>query len=127
MNTYELFEQDKIWITADRMSILLVEMDAEHRRNTLAMLRRRAAYQMKQYNFCELQAVLRMALRGMDLPDDSAFDPEMALEPEEWLERRPLIIELARLVAKDELDANTVEGEVVVKEIDPPTPRAIRL
>lgn len=107
MDTRELLDQDKIWLTADRMPIALVEMDAQHRRNTLAMLRRRAEYLRRAYVWC--------ALRARDLiPDREIYD-----DPAAWLERRPLVKELARLVDLDEHP--TVDGELVMNEL--PAPR----
>lgn len=111
MNTRELLDQNTIWITADRMPIKLVDMDPDHRRNTLAMLRRKAAYQMKAYLFCEIRDLQRFG--G---PPDGYDETDYGMitdSPEAWIERRPLVIELARLVRKDQLDSNTVDGEVV--------------
>lgn len=107
MNTMELLDQNVVWRTGDGILIRLEDMDAEHRRNTLAMLRRRAEYQYTAYAFCELRLMV-------NAPDED-YDEWVSItdSPQVWLERRPLIIELARLVKKDELEQNTVDGEVV--------------
>lgn len=122
MNIVQLFEQNKVWVTAYRIPLRLTEMDAEHRANTLAMLRRRAAYQMMMYfRVKERNEILRMLRFGG--PDDDGmgdmFD-QRALEedPKAWLERRPLVMELARLVKLDEDAANTVDGEIVGEKVE---------
>lgn len=114
MNTRRLLDQDEVWITKDQMPLLLTEMDPSHRRATLAFLRRRARYLMKAYVWCEIRDVMRFGA-----PPDEHDDAGIGLldDPEKWLERRPLIRELDRIVRKDELEANTVEGEVVTHEL----------
>jgi hypothetical protein len=109
VNTRQLLDQDRVWITNDRMPLTLDEMEPSHRRNTLRYLRRRAAYLMKAYVFCEIREVLQFG----GPPDDEDNVNELFDDPTNWLERRPLVRELDRLVRKDELEANTVEGEVV--------------
>lgn len=115
MDTRQLLEQDQIWLTADRMPLLLTEMDAGHRRNTLAMLRRRAAYLMRAYDWCEQRTFL-------SAPDDvlAQYEAERDRAVHEpasaWLERRPLIRELARLVALDG-QPDVVDGEIVQHEL----------
>lgn len=112
MNIVELFEQDRIWITKDQIELELTEMDAHHRAATLAMLRRRAEYDLKMY----LKVLQRMALTGnlhVSAQAGEVTQLTMSVTAEDWLENRPLVKELARLVRKDELDENTVEGEVV--------------
>ena len=118
MDAKALLDQDRIWITNDRMPLPLTEMDPSHRRNTLAFLRRRARYLMRAYVWCEIRGVMQFGAP----PDDDGFENAVYDDPAQWLERRPLVIELARLVRRDELDANTVEGEVVP---DRPEPRPI--
>jgi len=111
MNTRQLLDQDEVWITNDRMPLLLIEMEPSHRRNTLRFLRRRAHYLMKAYVWCEIREVLRFGTPEDD--HDDAAGVGLLDDPEQWLERRPLIRELARLVHHDELEENTVQGEVV--------------
>jgi hypothetical protein len=116
MDTQVLLDQDVYWITADRLRIRLIEMDEHHRAATLAMLRRRAEYQRKIYYM-----VLGQKIYG-DAPDEVMAeleaDTDRALEmtAEAWLESRPLIIALARLVHEDEQRANTVDGEVLAED-----------
>lgn len=115
MNTRDLLEQDEVWLTADRMPIQLADMDSGHRFNTLAFLRRRAAYLAKAYVYCEERIFL-------SAPDDVyeqwVVERAQALVdgPEAWLERRPLVRELARLVALDG-QPDVVDGEVVMTEL----------
>ena len=99
-------EQDEVWITADRMPLKLEEMDPEHRRNTLAMLRRRATFLMRAYLYCEIEDIRE---RGApQRPLDGTV--EVYDSPEAWLERRPLVRALARLVRSDEaIDAEVVD------------------
>lgn len=117
MNTKQLLDQDRVWQTRDGMPIALEEMDPGHRANTLAFLRRRADYLAKAYAYCEAVGVF------FDAPDD-VFDAWMAENEralrdgaQAWLERRPLVIALARLVG---LDARgpVVDGEVVVHALE---------
>lgn len=102
-----ILEQDEWWRTGDGMPIKLTTMDPEHRANTLAFLRRRAD---------SLQIQHWWWLFG-DAPDD-VFDEAHRLEieepAEEWLQRRPLVQELTRLVLLD----GSVEGELVGVELE---------
>jgi len=116
MNTKQLLDQDEIWRTRDGMPIRLVDMDPDHRRSTLAFLRRRAAYLRNAYFFCEMAERLGWAWAQSHVLEELLTDYERSLtdHPEHWLERRPLVIALARLVAEDEHAENVVDGEVVV-------------
>lgn len=105
MKTNKLLDQDRVWITQDQMPLMLEEMDSEHRRNTLAFLRRRATYLMKAYFWCEIRDLERFGA-----PPDGCDDiAELYDNPVEWLERRPLIQALARLVRNDD----AIDAEVV--------------
>ena len=112
MNLVSLLDQNEIWQTADRVVIRLTEMDPTHRRNTLALLRRRAQYNHMMYHRVEEQIML-------SAPDDvynewwSTSSKSLMDDPAAWLERRPLVIELARLVRLDEDAAITADGEIV--------------
>lgn len=98
--------QSEWWRTADGMPIKLTTMEPEHRRNTLAFLRRRSE---------SLRTHHWWLLFG-EAPDDVVDDAERMLEEpaEQWLERLPLIQELARLIRLDE----SVEGEMVGGELE---------
>lgn len=93
--------QDQVWITKDGHELRLADMEPRHRRNVLAMLRRNAAR-------LKYEAMFRMAVGPRPRGDAAcdAFDDAFAIQLEqldgEWLERRPLVVELARLVAEDE-------------------------
>lgn len=116
MNTKQLLDQDQIWRTRDGMPIPLTRMDPGHRAATLAFLRRRAHYLAEAYAFCEMRTFA-------DAPDEVFNDwmahNERAIKDgaQAWLERRPLVIALARLVAEDERGP-VVDGEVVVHELE---------
>lgn len=122
MNTKQLLDQDELWQTRDGMPMSLEEMDPGHRSATLAFLRRRAAYLERAYAFCEVRALLDShpaPYHRMLAARQLMAERERALSdgPEAWLERRPLIITLARLVAEDAREGNTVDGEVVVRAL----------
>lgn len=112
MNTYMLLRQSSVWQTRDGMPIPLDKMDSQHRANTLAFLRRRADYLRSAYYWVAGHVYA-------EAPDEvwahHERDMTLALEQtaDKWLETQPLIVELARLVRKDELDRNTIDGEVV--------------
>jgi hypothetical protein len=124
MNTYMLLRQSAVWQTRDGMPIPLDEMDPQHRANTLRFLRRRADYLRTAYYWVAGRIFA-------EAPDEvwaqHEQDMTLALEPPAaaWLETKPLIIELARLVRKDELDANSIDGEVVSEEEIPRRGRLI--
>jgi hypothetical protein len=107
MDTQQLLDQHLVWMTADRRLIPFVEMDATHRRDTLAMLRRRAAYIMGGYIWCQQRSEHYHPL---------SLVGELTDEASEWLERRPLVTELARLVAIDDREAAhgaAIDAEIV--------------
>lgn len=95
MRTNQLLDQNEIWITADRMPVKLIEMDASHRSATLAWLRRRPGYLRRAYDWCELDDLERGGVH-FDMDPLALTDEHRA-----WLERRPLVVELARLVEID--------------------------
>lgn len=105
----DILDQDEYWIMRGGVHIPLEEMDNEHRRNVLDMLIRRAPYTMKLYYLRELQLF-------SNAPDD-VFDEWNAQElndtPEQWIERRPLIIKLRQLVEH----GDAIDAEVVTREI----------
>lgn len=117
VNIVQILEQTEVWVARGGIKIPLARMDAEHRRNTLEMLRRRADYQRSMYYLTQEQTYA-------NAPDDvyCVFEQEMAMALDDraidWLERRPLVKELMRLVKLDESNSpHIVDGEVVVHAV----------
>jgi len=114
MNTKQLLDQGQTWRTHDGMPIRLVDMDPGHRRSTLAFLRRRSAYLRNAYYFCEMTERLSWA-PGYVLEELlTEYERSLTDHPDRWLERRPLVVALAGLVAEDEHAETVVDGEVVM-------------
>lgn len=117
MSTRQLFDQNVFWIAAGGVKLRLTQMDATHRANTLALLRRRAEYNHMMYHIEEETEFLNAP---DDVYDEWLRQSALSLrdDPVEWLERRPLVIELARLVKLDQDEAITVDGEVVPQKLE---------
>jgi hypothetical protein len=114
VRTNKLLDQDKVWVTRDGMPVTLEEMDPEHRKATLGFLRRRAVFLRRAYEFCEITDGLYGRRDHFDMGPEELDD-----DPTEWLERRPLVKELARLVrAEGAIDAEVVDAEVVPRELE---------
>jgi hypothetical protein len=82
-----------MWYGQDGLPYKLVEMEQSHRINVVGFLRRRAA--SLQVHSWRLEAhYMRNA------PDDvvDSWSREIPNSPEEWIEERPLMIELNRLI-----------------------------
>lgn len=99
-STLDLLEQDKIWVTREGQTLTLEEMEPRHRRNTLALLRRKA-----------LGLNLRYFMRYFGGPGPSgdmgsllyeqAADEFINQKVDEWIEEQPLVRRLAALVDAD--------------------------
>lgn len=101
-----MLAQAEWWRTGDGMPIRLTTMESSHRFHTLAFLRRRARSLRVHYwwmQFGETPDYPLLAEKRM-----------IAEPPEAWLERQPLVVELARLVRMDD----SVEGDVVAGELE---------
>lgn len=92
--------QDERWTTRDGKTLALEDMTPEHRRNLLAMLRRRA-------DSYKLSAQMSLAY-GMQPSGDAACDAFDAMCDEigrtpaaQWLEELPLVERLRELVGAD--------------------------
>ena len=122
LNTCQLLEQTQIWITADGMPIALAEMDPAHRHSTLDFLRRRPVYLRRAYDWCEVDELERGAVRF----DMSAIPniPSINDAAAAWLEHRPLIVELARLVELDSRGPVVPTQWASCDRWPPPSPRA---
>lgn len=111
MNTYELLEQDRYWRTRDGLPILLTHMGPDHRRNTLNYLRRNASFTRRAYDWC----VIFNRAEDDDQPHMDIRPQALDSGAEDWINARPFMIELQRLVTIDQsviLDSEPVLAEI---------------
>lgn len=89
----DTLEQTEMWYGQDGLPYKLTEMEQSHRVNVVNFLRRRAG-QLQYHSW-------RLELHYMrNAPDDvaDAWGRELPNSSEEWLENRPLMQELTRLI-----------------------------
>lgn len=100
MSVLDLLEQDKIWITREGQTLTLEEMEPRHRRNTLALLRRKALGLNLLY-FTRYFGGYGPSGEMAQLAFDHATNTFIEQKPKEWLEEQPLVSRLAALVDAD--------------------------
>lgn len=96
-------ERGLIWTMLDGTKIALEDMDYDHKKNVLALLRRRAPTLKFQYDMKLLTET------PMPNPDtiaydmvERALDEEWEIPPEVWIEDHPYVVRLKELIEEDE-------------------------
>lgn len=102
-----LLAQDREWWTAVGARVLLDEMGPRHKRNLLAMLRRKSPRYHLSYSMSPVFA---------NAPDEVIDDLERQ-DPVEWINEQPLVRRLVALIAADEAAG--------VPDEPPPTPEEL--
>lgn len=100
MSVLDLLDQDKIWVTREGQTLTLEEMEPSHRRNTLALLRRKA-FSLNLLYFTRYFGGYGPSGEMAQLAFDHAADEFIDQNPKEWLEEQPLVRRLAALVDAD--------------------------
>lgn len=100
MSVLDLLDQDKIWVTREGQTLTLEEMEPSHRRNTLALLRRKAF----SLNLLYFTRYFGGPGPNGDIAQSTferATDEFIDQDPKKWLEEQPLVSRLAALVDAD--------------------------
>lgn len=98
----DLLVQDKIWVTREGRTLTLEEMEPRHRRNTLALLRRKAFGLNLRYfirYFVGSGPNGEVAQSTFERAADEFIDQKV----DEWIDEQPLVRRLAALVADDDV------------------------
>lgn len=103
---YTLLDQDEFWEPAVGGPVRLEDMAPRHKRNTLALLERRARSLRCAYDMTTVQYLLGpLGPSGDAACDavDAALEAEWAMGDLEWLHSRKLVKRLVVLIAIDQL------------------------
>ncbi len=102
MDIFELLHQDAVWQTRDEGVVRLEDMSPDHRRNTLALLRRWAPVGADRAHFAYSMHLL-LSMRGSEAAEMAGEMLERGLEaesdeihedPSRWLEGTALVTRL---------------------------------